>query len=89
MAVHSLKDLPTKFPDGAKLGAVLKRGETRDALISTNNRKIADLTSKDIIATSSLRRKAQLLRINKDFKIVEIRGMSIPGFEKWRKDIAM
>lgn len=74
MAVHSLKDLPTKFPEGAKLGAVLKRGETRDALISTNKRKIKDLTPKDIIATSSLRRKAQLLRINKDFKIVEIRG---------------
>ena len=74
MAVHSLKDLPTKFPDGAKLGAVLERGEIRDALISTNNRKIKDLTTNDIIATSSLRRKAQLLRINKDFKIVEIRG---------------
>jgi len=74
MAVHSLKDLPTIFPEGAKLGAVLKRGEIRDALISTNGRKIADLTANDVIATSSLRRKAQLLRINKDFKIVEIRG---------------
>jgi hydroxymethylbilane synthase len=74
LAVHSLKDLPTVFPAGAKLGAVLKRGEIRDALISTNNRKISDLTTKDVIATSSLRRKAQLLRINKDFKIVEIRG---------------
>jgi hydroxymethylbilane synthase len=74
MAVHSLKDLPTTFPEGAKLGAVLKRGDVRDALISSNNRKIKDLTSDDIIATSSLRRKAQLLRINKDFKIVEIRG---------------
>ncbi len=74
MAVHSLKDLPTTFPDGAKLGAVLKRGDVRDALISLNKRKLSDLTSNDIIATSSLRRKAQLLRINKDFKIVEIRG---------------
>lgn len=74
MAVHSLKDLPTVFPEGAKLGAVLKRGEIRDALISTNSRKIADLTVNDVIATSSLRRKAQLLRINKDFKIIEIRG---------------
>ncbi|MFZ4400543.1 MAG: hydroxymethylbilane synthase [Bacteroidales bacterium] len=74
MAVHSLKDLPTTFPEGAKLGAVLKRGDVRDALISSNNRKISDLTSDDVIATSSLRRKAQLLRINKDFKIVEIRG---------------
>ena len=74
MAVHSLKDLPTTFPEGARLGAVLKRGEIRDALISQNNKKIIDLTPNDIIATSSLRRKAQLLRINKDFKIIEIRG---------------
>jgi len=74
LAVHSLKDLPTKFPEGAKLGAVLKRGDIRDALVSTNHRKIKDLTPDDIIATSSLRRKAQLLRMNKDFKIVEIRG---------------
>ena len=74
MAVHSLKDLPTRFPNGAKLGAVLKRGEIRDAVISLDGRKIENLTSADIIATSSLRRKAQLLRLNKDFKIVEIRG---------------
>lgn len=74
MAVHSLKDLPTKFPEGAKLGAVLKRGDIRDALITLDGRKIDQLTSSDVIATSSLRRKAQLLRINPDFKIIEIRG---------------
>ncbi|MEI7422680.1 MAG: hydroxymethylbilane synthase [Prolixibacteraceae bacterium] len=74
MAVHSLKDLPTSFPEGVVLGAVLKRGEVRDALISTTKRSLQDLTVEDVIATSSLRRKAQLLRINKDFKIVEIRG---------------
>ena len=74
MAVHSLKDLPTTFPEGAKLGAVLQRGDVRDALISSNNMKLKDLTAEHTIATSSLRRKAQLLKINKDFKIVEIRG---------------
>ena len=74
MAVHSLKDLPTRFPEGAMLGAVLKRGDIRDALISLDGRKVKDLTSDDVIATSSLRRKAQLLRINPDFKIIEIRG---------------
>ena len=74
MAVHSLKDLPTRFPEGATLGAVLERGDIRDALISLNGRKINDLTADDVIATSSLRRKAQLLRINKDFQIIEIRG---------------
>ncbi len=74
MAVHSLKDLPTRFPEGVVLGAVLKRGEIRDALISTTKRTLKDLTKEDVIATSSLRRKAQLLRINKEFNIVEIRG---------------
>jgi hydroxymethylbilane synthase len=74
MAVHSLKDLPTRFPEGVVLGAVLKRGEVRDALISSTKRTLKDLTISDIIATSSLRRKAQLLRLNKDFNIVEIRG---------------
>ena len=74
MAVHSLKDLPTKFPKGVTLGAVLKRGEIRDALVTLDGRKIKDLTPDDVIATSSLRRKAQLFRINKDLKIIEIRG---------------
>lgn len=74
MAVHSLKDLPTRFPEGVRLGAVLKRGEVRDALVSSTKRSLADLTPDDVIATSSLRRKAQLLRINGNFRIVEIRG---------------
>ncbi len=74
MAVHSLKDLPTILPEGLKLGAVLKRGEFRDALVSLKGKKLKDLTEKDIIATSSLRRKAQLLKINPNFNIVDIRG---------------
>ena len=74
IAVHSLKDLPTVLPDGLKLGAVLERGEYRDALVSKDGRKLSELTPGDTIATSSLRRKAGLLKINKDFKIVDIRG---------------
>jgi hydroxymethylbilane synthase len=74
MAVHSLKDLPTILPEGLKLGAVLKRGEFRDALVSLNGKKLTDLTTDDVIATSSLRRKAQLLKINPNFNIVDIRG---------------
>lgn len=74
MAVHSLKDLPTKFPQGTKLGAILKRGDFRDCLVSKDHKKIEDFDGSEVIATSSLRRKAQLLKINKNFKIVEIRG---------------
>jgi hydroxymethylbilane synthase len=74
IAVHSLKDLPTRLPEGLKLGAVLERAEVRDALVSRDGRTLDELTGKDIIATSSLRRKSSLLRYNKNFQITDIRG---------------
>ncbi|MBW6478566.1 MAG: hydroxymethylbilane synthase, partial [Bacteroidales bacterium] len=61
IAVHSLKDLPTQFPDGLALGGVLERGEFRDALVHGDGKKLHELDEKDIIATSSLRRRALLL----------------------------
>lgn len=74
IAVHSLKDLPTILPEGLQLGAVLKRGEYRDALVSKNGVKLNELTENHVIATSSLRRQAGLYKINPNFKIVDIRG---------------
>jgi len=74
IAVHSLKDLPTTLPDGLKLGAVLERGEFRDALVSKSGRKLYELKGNEIIATSSLRRKASLLRYNSSLNIIDIRG---------------
>lgn len=82
MAVHSLKDLPTNLPGNLCLGGVLKRGEFRDALISKDGKKLAELTSKDVIATSSLRRIAQLLKYNPDFNIIDIRGNVNTRLEK-------
>ncbi|TVQ19964.1 MAG: hydroxymethylbilane synthase [Bacteroidetes bacterium] len=74
LAVHSLKDLPTRFPEGLTLGGVLERGEFRDALVHKTGKKFDELDATDVIATSSLRRRAQLLRQNPDLKIVDIRG---------------
>jgi hydroxymethylbilane synthase len=74
IAVHSLKDLPTRLPDGLKLGAVLERGEFRDAFVSRNGKKLAELKPGDIVATSSLRRIAGLLKINNQIVIKDIRG---------------
>jgi len=84
MAVHSMKDLPTLFPEGLKLGAVLERGEPREALVSTGRRKLSELTQKDVIATSSARRRAELLKINPDFNIVDIRGNVDTRINKWK-----
>ncbi len=74
IAVHSLKDLPTTLPEGLTISGVLKRGEVRDAVVSLKNIKLSEITENTIIATSSLRRKAQLLKLNPKFKIKDIRG---------------
>ena len=74
IAVHSLKDLPTELPKGTRIGAIMERASHRDVLVSIDGKKLADFTSEDKIATSSLRRKSQLLQINKEVKVIEIRG---------------
>jgi hydroxymethylbilane synthase len=79
LAVHSLKDLPTELPEGLKLGAVAgKREDARDVLLYKTplkaQLKLASLPTSLTVATSSVRRKAQLLALRPDFKVVEIRG---------------
>lgn len=74
LAVHSLKDLPTILPDGISLGGVLKREDVRDAFISKNGKILSEMPEGSVIATSSLRRRSQLMRLGKNFKIIDIRG---------------
>ena len=74
MAVHSLKDLPTVFPDGAQLGAILKRAEHKDAWVSKDGLMLEQMDERHVVATSSLRRKAQVHRLNPKVKVVDIRG---------------
>ncbi|MGQ8337888.1 hydroxymethylbilane synthase [Sunxiuqinia sp. A32] len=74
LAVHSLKDLPTELPEGLIIGGMLPRAEVRDVFISKDGRKLSEFTANDKIATSSLRRKSQLLAYNPSLTIVDIRG---------------
>lgn len=84
LAVHSLKDLPTELPAGLILGATPPREDVRDVLIYRAaggkyhgfkaNAMLADFPLGATIATSSTRRKAQLLLARPDLNIVEIRG---------------
>ena len=74
VAVHSLKDLPTFVVEGLVLAAVPKRGPTGDAFVSKKHRAFADLPTGAVVATSSLRRKAQLLHRRPDLKVIDIRG---------------
>ena len=74
VAVHSLKDLPTTLPDGLGIGAVPAREDVRDMLISKQPLTVASLPVGATVATSSIRRRAQLLAVRPDLKVVEIRG---------------
>ncbi len=74
LAVHSLKDLPTRLPDGLVLGAVGAREDVRDVLVSKDNRGFWDLAEGARVATSSLRRRAQLRHARPDLEFVAMRG---------------
>jgi hydroxymethylbilane synthase len=74
LAVHSMKDLPTTLPEGLVLGAIGKREDVRDALISRGGVKLADLPRGARVGTSSLRRQAQLRNRRPDLQMADVRG---------------
>ncbi len=74
IAVHSMKDVPTMFPDGLHLSCITKREDARDALLTRNNIKFKDLPQGATVGTSSLRRQTQLMNVRPDFKIEQLRG---------------
>jgi hydroxymethylbilane synthase len=73
-AVHSMKDLPTRLPDGIVLAAVPSREDPRDAFISHKAKTLKDLPPGAVVGTASLRRQAQALHLRPDLKIVTLRG---------------
>ncbi|WP_299223736.1 hydroxymethylbilane synthase [uncultured Psychroserpens sp.] len=73
IAVHSLKDVPTLLPKGIVQAAVLKRGNVKDCLVYKDNEEF--LSQRDaIIATGSLRRRAQWLNHYPTHTLVDLRG---------------
>ena len=74
LAVHSLKDLPTTLPDGIAIVAVDEREDPSDALVGRGPISWDDLGRGAVLATSSLRRRAQLLHVRSDLEVRDIRG---------------
>ncbi|MDU2183202.1 MAG: hydroxymethylbilane synthase [Negativicoccus succinicivorans] len=73
-AVHSLKDMPTKLPQGLVIGAIPQRAAVEDAFVSADGTLLRDLPAGARVGTSSLRRTAQLLHWRPDLVPVSIRG---------------
>jgi hydroxymethylbilane synthase len=74
VAVHSLKDLPTFAVENLVLAAVPARGPVGDVLISRKHPSFAALPARAVVATSSLRRRAQVLHRQPDLELVNVRG---------------
>ena len=74
LAVHSLKDLPSKITDGLCVNAVVKRNDPRDAFLSYESKSFFELKPQSKVGTSSPRRKAQLKSLRNDIDIVSMRG---------------
>lgn len=80
IAVHSMKDVPTEFPEGLHLAAICEREDPRDAFISGIQdsgfkiRRFQDLPEGAVVGTSSLRRACQLLSLRPDLKVEQLRG---------------
>lgn len=76
LAVHSLKDVPTRLPHGLVLAAVTEREDPRDVLLlppgGTGN--LASLPAGARVGTSSLRRRAQLQALRPDLAVLDLRG---------------
>ncbi len=76
LAVHSLKDLQTRLPAGVVLAAVGERAEPWDAFVAhpSFDGQMEELPKAAVLATSSLRRQAQLKAWRPDLRVVPVRG---------------
>ena len=74
LAVHSLKDLPTRLPPGLDIGAVLPRQDPRDVLVNKWGCLVSELPEGSRIGTSSPRRVAQLKNCCPQVNVLPIRG---------------
>ena len=72
IAVHSMKDVETIRPEAITIAAMLPRADVRDRLIGAPS--IIDLPDGAVVGTSSPRRRAQLLRLRPDLRVVSFRG---------------
>lgn len=81
-AVHSMKDMPTEFPDGLVVAGVPERAHAGDVLVTPDGDDLDDLPQGATVGTSSLRRTAQLLNARPDLTVEPLRGNVDTRIEK-------
>ena len=74
IAVHSLKDVRTRFEEGLELACVCARAEVSDALLSMKYASLNDLPQGAKVGTTSLRRQMQIRAMRADLELISLRG---------------
>lgn len=74
LAVHSFKDLPTAAEAGLVIGAVPRREDSRDVLVTASGQGLHSLGAGAKVGTGSPRRRAQLAALGLGLHLVDIRG---------------
>jgi hydroxymethylbilane synthase len=88
LAVHSMKDMPTKLPADLAIPCFLPREDVRDAFISLKAKRLADLPRGAVLGTSSLRRQAQVKRLRPDLEVITYRGNVDTRLRKLEEGVA-
>lgn len=88
IGVHSTKDMMSLLPEGLIMPVFLPRADVRDVFLSVKYNSLEELPEGAVVGTSSLRRRAQLLRVRPDLKMVEFRGNVGTRLEKLRDGLA-
>jgi hydroxymethylbilane synthase len=86
LAVHSMKDIPTKRPEELDIAAILKRDSPYDILVTRDGSKLDDLQKGAVVGTSSMRRSAQLRRSRPDLQVKSLRGNLHTRLRKLKTD---
>jgi hydroxymethylbilane synthase len=89
IAVHSMKDMPVAQPAGLLLDCHLPREDVRDAFVSREVARLADLAEGAVVGSSSLRRRAQLAHRRPDLRLVQFRGNVQTRLRKLDEGVAM
>lgn len=85
LAVHSAKDIPMELAEGLSLGAVLKREDCRDVLVTVSGISVKALPPQSVIGTSSLRRELQIQKMNPAVTVKMLRGNVPTRIQKLRE----
>lgn len=88
IAVHSMKDVPARMPEGLEVAALLPREDVRDAFLSFAAKTLRDLPLGSILGSSSVRRTAQALRLRPDLETVQFRGNVQTRLQKLQDGVA-